>query len=211
LNFWSIISAAIIYLWSTPMGFAQAISTTTAGMTTRTVALTFPGETSVDGSNDGAGTTKPEQISGLFLCERISSSSSINIEFGVNGCLQQGGLKTFMSILSVNLNLIYRPFRIMSSQTDDSAMKLSIQDKNEFYLIGVGGFSKITSSQRAETNLSVATDTLDFGGGVGYSLQISQNLKLVGEANYIIGSVMSSFASGSSSALQLGAGIRMTL
>ena len=201
----------LLFLFGSGSGYASVESTTTIGILNRTVELTL---LTSDGSNDfsaGELKTVPENLSGIGLCQRVSANTSFGLKFGAGGCVQLGGQKVFYNAVSTQLTLIYYPFTKKASEINDIGLRTDISEGYQVYFLGITGFSKITSSESSLTNVSIATDSLDFGGGAGFSYGITRKVQLTGEFQYLASSIMSTVAQGSTSSMFMGLGIELTL
>lgn len=190
---------------------AEVESTTSLGLMNRSLELNLVASDEDDESSTAEINTAPEELSGLAVCERVAASSSFGLKFATGGCILTGGLKTMYSVLSVQLSLIYYPLSKKGAEINDVGLSTEITEISQFYIIGSAGFSKITSKQSEITNVSVATDVLDFGGGVGYSYNITKRIQVVGEAQYMAGSIISTVAKGTTSSILVTGGIGLTL
>lgn len=191
--------------------YGEVESTTLVGLMNRSLELNIVSSDVDDESSIGQIKSDPEILSGLAICERVAANSSFGVKFGTGGCILTGGVKTMYSVLSVQLSLIYNPFYNKGLNISDAGVSTQITEKSQIYLMGVAGFSKITSKENTLTNVSIATDVVDFGGGIGYSYSIANQIQVVAEAQYLVGSIVSNVAQGSTSSILIGAGIGLTL
>jgi hypothetical protein len=179
--------------------FAEAPVTTSVGILSRSIEYSSTaGVTGVEGAGQSETLAKPT------ICERVSTPSALGFEIGAGGCLQTGGEYTFGYTISTHMLLLYYPLASRSNFDDDVALRSKQGSFSNLYIVLLGGFSKITHQQVAETNATISSDVLDFGGGLGYSYRLFDYAALGAEGYYLSGSIMSKAVSGATSAFFAG-------
>lgn len=179
---------------------AEALSTTSAGLGIRTISYVSAKDDSNDPLGDLSGDKnkqKTEILQDPILCQRISTPSSLGVELGAGGCIQGGGFWTFAQSISAFVQLIYYPLASRTQIDNDASISMQRQFLGDFYLLGHGGFAKITHNQSESTNVSLPMDVLEFGGGVGWTYRLFGNVAIGLEGNYLVGSIMSKATTGS--------------
>ncbi len=74
---------------------------------------------------------------------------------------------------------------VTRTQLKGHGLRTRVVTLANFYLIGVFGFSKITHAQSEITNVTITSDTMDFGVGIGWSYRLFSSVSLGAEANII--------------------------
>ena len=69
------------------------------------------------------------------------------------------------------------------------------------YLVGQGGFAKITHDESEKTPVTLSTDVIEFGGGIGWSYRVSAKVSAGVEGYYLVGSILSRATTGSTNML----------
>jgi hypothetical protein len=187
---------------------AESFSTTSFGVMNRTVSYQSP---DFAGQSSNGSRTTNEALSGSLLCERVASPTSFGLEFGAGMCLQTGGVKSFLQSLGGHVNLLWYPLVTRTATEGDVGVRTRVVTLANFYLIGMFGFSKITHAQSEITNVTITSDTMDFGGGIGWSYRLFSSVSLGAEATYLNGSIMSEASTGSSTAISAGGVITVSL
>lgn len=194
--------------WSPRAARAESFSTTTFGVMNRTVSYQSP---DMAGQASSGSRTTNENLSGSLLCERVASPTSFGLEFGAGTCLQTGGVRSFLQSMSGQINLLWYPLVTRTATEGDMGVRTRVVTLANFYLIGVFGFSKITHAQSQITNVTITSDTMDFGAGIGWSYRLFSSVSLGAEATYVNGSIMSKASTGSSTAIAAGGVITVSL
>jgi hypothetical protein len=173
---------------------AEALNTTTFGVGTRDVKLA---PAKADGGSEQATAdeqTLSEKQEGVVLCNRVSAPSSLfSVEIAAGGCMHiaKAG-RSFANSIGGYGAILYYPFSARRrGDNDDLVLRLRLLSLSNFYILGAGGFSKITRSDPV-TPVSYTIDTYDFGGGVGYAYRIFRYVSLGAEATYLYNSSLSS-------------------
>lgn len=185
---------------------SEALSTTTAGIGIRTISF-VEAKSSTGVDVEEAGEQNIEPLQDPIICQRISSPSSLGLELGAGGCVHGGGFWTLAHSVSAHFQMIYYPFASRTSIEDDLGLKMKREFFGDFYLMGLGGFAKITHNQAQNTPVTLSTDVLEFGGGLGWSYRIGSTLGFGFEAKYLVGSILSDATSGSTNMLIAGASL----
>ncbi len=196
---------ALSKLISSSTALGEAPVTTSVGIMNRSISYTLVSATG--GTTPTDTSTKNEAISSPAICERISTPSALGFEMGAGGCAQVGGTYTFAHAVSAHVMLLYYPLASRSKLDDDGALKMKLISFSNLYILLIGGFSKITHQQALETNLTISTDVMDVGGGLGYSYRVFNDAAFGAEAYYLSGSIMSNAVTGSTSALFAGGSV----
>jgi hypothetical protein len=192
------ITASLVGLKSADVR-AEAPAISSIGFMSRTVTYTQIGVGGV-----AVGSTQTEPITDIAFCERVSTPSALGFEMGAGGCAQLGGSYTFAQTISAHGMLLYYPLASRASLNEEGALRIRHLSFSNFYLVLIGGFSKITHKQVPETNLTISTDVLDVGGGIGYSYRFFKYTAIGFEGYYTSGSIMSKAVQGSTSAIFAG-------
>lgn len=182
-------------LWlASPAALAEALNTTTFGIGTRDIKLA---PAKADGASEQATAedqTLNEKQEGVVLCNRVSAPSSLfSVEIAAGGCMHvtETG-RSFANSIGGYVGILYYPFSARRrGDNDDLVLRLRLLSLSNFYILGAGGFSKITRSDPV-TPVSYTIDTYDFGGGVGYAYRLFRYVALGAEATYMYNSSLSS-------------------
>lgn len=203
---WQLLLGAALGLTAlVPVARSEALSTTSLGLGIRTVTYTQAKskdvpteaeEAASSGSGAKAGQTE-DTYSDPILCQRISTPSSLGLELGAGGCIHGGGFRTFAHTVSMHVQLIYYPFASRSSIDDDASIRVRRMFFGDLYLVGQGGFAKITHKESQETPVTLTTDVAEFGGGIGWTYRLYDKIAIGAEGFYLVGSILSSATSGS--------------
>jgi hypothetical protein len=196
----------LILLSFSEASLAEAPAISSVGLMTRTINYSLSG---VGGA--GGGASKAEVLADPLICERVSTPSALGFEVGAGGCAQLGGTYTFAQAVSMHGMLLYYPLASRASLNDEGALRMRHLSFSNFYIVVLGGFTKLTHQQILETNLTVSTDILDFGGGVGYSYRFFKYTAIGVEGYYLSGSIISNAVAGSTSAIFAGATVTFFL
>ena len=179
---------------ASPEALAEALNTTTFGIGTRDIKLQ---PAKADGASEETteeDQTLSEKQEGVVLCNRVSAPSSLfSVEIAAGGCMHvaESG-RSFANALSGYGAILYYPFSARRrGDNDDMVLRLRLISLSNFYVLGAGGFSKITRSDPV-TPVSYTIDTYDFGGGVGYAYRVFRYVSLGAEATYMYNSSLSS-------------------
>jgi hypothetical protein len=175
--------------------FAEALSTTSAGLGIRNITFTKTKKEVVE--DPEASGTQINNYSDPILCQRISTPSSLGVELGAGGCVHGGGAKSFAHSIGANLQLIYYPFASRTNIDNDDAIRLRRQFFGDLYISAQGGFVKITHAENKTSDATYSTDALEFGGGIGWTYRLTKSMALGLEGNYLMGSIMSTTVAGS--------------
>ena len=189
--------------------YGEALSTTSIGIGMR--QMNYTSAKSDTATADKEAEAVDESFDDPMLCERISTPSSLGIEIGAGGCIQTGGVWAFVHTVSSHVHLIYYPLASRSRIDNDSAVSIQRKLLGDFYLLGMAGFAKITHGEIAESNASYTMDVLEFGGGAGWSYRAFEYVSLGIEGSYLIGSIMSSSSTGTTSLMTAAATITVFL
>lgn len=189
---------------------ANADSTTFIGLGIRGITYT-PTKSGDADSPKAKQETSTDNLSDPMLCERVSAPLSLSFEVSADGCIHGGGYWTFAHGISSHMELIYYPFAARMDIRGDSSVEVERSLIGNFYILGKGGVAKVTHGQTQNTPLTYSTDFVEFGGSVGWSFQYSQTVAFGVEAGYMLGSVMSSATSGSSSLITAGTTLTLAL
>jgi hypothetical protein len=173
----------------------------TAGMSTRTLSYTIAPTGAGAASQSTQQQKRTETLSGPQLCERAGSTLGLGLALGLGGCAQVGGAYTFTHVTSMQMSLFYFPSASQLANDALSTIRLKVLTSATFYISAIAGVTKITHNQSALTNLTHTTDTLDVGGGGGFSYRFANNVSIGVEANYLFGIIMSQATVGSSTQL----------
>jgi hypothetical protein len=183
-----------------PLAHAEALSTTSMGIGIRNVTYTEnKPSTGADSESTGTAQTNQETFNDPMICQRVSTPSSLGLELGAGGCVHGGGFWTFSHTISAHLQLIYYPFASRTRIDDDGSIRMRRQFFGDFYIIGQGGFAKITHGQSQSTPRTFSMDLVEFGGGAGWSYRMFNNVAFGVEGFYLFGALLSKATSGSTS------------
>ena len=193
----------LVLLLISNRGFSEALSTTSFGIGIRNISFVeAKAANQVDDETLDRG-AKEEPLSDPMICQRVSTPSSLGLELGAGGCVHGGGFWTFAHSISAHLQLIYYPLASRTSVDNDLGLKMKREFFGDLYLIGQGGFAKITHNQAQNTPVTLSMDVLEFGGGVGWTYRVMQKLAIGVEGTYLVGSILSSSATGSTNMIMV--------
>lgn len=190
----------LAFLGASTAANAEALSTTSGGLGVRTLNFTkaksdkvLTEETEAESQSD------IETLNDPVLCQRVSTPSSLGLELGAGGCVHGGGYRTFAHSISSHLQLIYYLFASRSVIDHDDSVRMRRTFFGDLYLIGQGGFAKVTHDQSRDTVVTLSTDVVEFGGGLGWSYRVMGNVAVGVEGTYLVGSIMSRATTGTTS------------
>lgn len=187
-------------LWITENAVAEPSLGLAAGMGTRSLSYTIaPVNSGV--STENSVEKRTETLAGPQLCERGGTTLGLGLALHLGGCSQLGGAYTFSQVTSMQFMLTYFPSASQLANDALSTIKLKVLTSATFHISAIAGISKMTHNQVTPTNLTLTTDTLDLGGGGGFSYRFPNNFSIGVEASYLFGIIMSHATSGSTTQL----------
>lgn len=176
--------------------FAASNSVTMIGTSTQTLKYTAKNKVA-SGDQQDDDNLSLEEVSGTGLCQRVTTATYFGLEFGTEGCMSVGGEQTFASSIGGHVMVIYYPLTTRMIVGADIDAETRVVSFTNFYIAGLGGFSKITHNQQAFTNSTLASDTLDFGLAFGWNYRVFPMVSVGVEGSYIAGTIISKATTGS--------------
>ena len=191
---------------SADLARAEALNTTSLGLGTR--KLDFRPATGESSGAVGDVEKISDELSGLAVCNRVSAPSSLfSLEIAAGGCMHLGGENSFAHSMGGFVMVLYYPFSARrKTDTDDLAVRMNIVSFTNLYLLGLGGFSKITRGEKISP-VSYTIDTYDAGIGGGYSYRLLKYVAFGVEGAFVHSSSLSTKVATGSSSLMLASAI----